>query len=102
MRAHGLLFTLDEVQSSFGRTGKFFAMEWEGLQPDLVCIGKGIGSGMPASAIGARSEVIGALGTGEMSSTHGRQPGVLRGGRRRGRHHASGKSWWRTRCAWAR
>ncbi len=74
MRDRGLLFTLDEVQSSFGRTGKFFAMEWEGLTPDLVCIGKGIGSGVPASAIGARSDVIGTLGAGEMSSTMGGNP----------------------------
>jgi 4-aminobutyrate aminotransferase len=74
LRGRGLLFTLDEVQASFGRTGKFFAMEWEGLRPDLVCIGKGIGSGVPASAIAARGEVIGALGPGEMSSTMGGNP----------------------------
>jgi len=74
IRSRGLLFTLDEVQSSFGRTGKLFAMEWEGLTPDLVCLGKGIGSGVPASAIGARAEVIGALGQGEMSSTMGGNP----------------------------
>jgi 4-aminobutyrate aminotransferase-like enzyme len=74
LRDKGLLFALDEVQSSFGRTGKLFAMEWEGLEPDLVCIGKGIDSGYPVSAIGARSEVIGALGQGEMSSTHGGNP----------------------------
>lgn len=73
-RAHGMLFTLDEVQSSFGRTGKFFAMEWENLTPDIVCIGKGIGSGAPASAIAARAEVIGALARGEMSSTLGGNP----------------------------
>ena len=73
-RTKGILFTLDEVQSSFGRTGKFFAMEWEGLTPDLVCIGKGIGSGVPASAIAARGEVIGVLGHGEMSSTMGGNP----------------------------
>lgn len=74
LRSRGLLFAYDEVQSSFGRTGKFFAMEWEGLQPDLVAIGKGIGSGVPASAVGARSEVIGVLGSGEMSSTMGGNP----------------------------
>jgi 4-aminobutyrate aminotransferase-like enzyme len=74
LRARGLLFALDEVQSSFGRTGKFWAMEWEGLTPDLVCIGKGIGSGVPASAIASRSEVIGTLGPGEMSSTMGGNP----------------------------
>jgi len=74
LRGRGLLFTLDEVQSSFGRTGKFWAMEWEGLTPDLVCIAKGIGSGVPASAIAARGEVIGTLGPGEMSSTMGGNP----------------------------
>lgn len=74
MRERGLLFALDEVQSSYGRTGKMFAMEWEQLQPDLVCIGKGIGSGVPVSAIGARSEVIGALGEGELGSTMGGNP----------------------------
>jgi 4-aminobutyrate aminotransferase len=74
LRERGLLFTLDEVQSSFGRTGRFWAMEWEGLAPDLVCIGKGIGSGVPASAIAARGDVIGALGHGEMSSTMGGNP----------------------------
>jgi 4-aminobutyrate aminotransferase-like enzyme len=74
LRGRGLLFTLDEVQSSFGRTGKFWALEWEGLTPDLVCIGKGIGSGVPASAVAARGEVIGVLGPGEMSSTLGGNP----------------------------
>lgn len=74
LRDRGLLFTLDEVQSSFGRTGRFFAMEWEQLTPDLVCIGKGIGSGVPASAIAARGDVIGVLGSGEMSSTMGGNP----------------------------
>jgi 4-aminobutyrate aminotransferase len=74
IRERGLLFALDEVQSSFGRTGKLFAMEWENLTPDLVCLGKGIGSGIPTSAIAARSEVIGVLGSGEMSSTMGGNP----------------------------
>ena len=74
LRGRGLLFTLDEVQSSFGRTGKFWALEWEALTPDLVCIGKGIGSGVPASAVAARGEVIGVLGPGEMSSTLGGNP----------------------------
>jgi 4-aminobutyrate aminotransferase len=74
LRARNILFALDEVQSSFGRTGKFFAMEWEGLTPDVVCIGKGIASGVPASAVAARSEVIGVLGRGELSSTMGGNP----------------------------
>jgi 4-aminobutyrate aminotransferase len=74
VRSKGLVFTVDEVQASYGRTGKFWALEWEGVQPDLLCIGKGIGSGLPVSAIAARSEVIGVLGPGEMSSTMGGNP----------------------------
>jgi 4-aminobutyrate aminotransferase len=74
IRSRGMLFSLDEVQSSFGRTGKMFAMEWEKLTPDLVALGKGIGSGMPASAVAARGDVIGVLGPGEMSSTMGGNP----------------------------
>ncbi|MBI3944633.1 MAG: aspartate aminotransferase family protein [Armatimonadetes bacterium] len=73
-RSKGILFTLDEVQSSYGRTGKFWAMEWEDLTPDLLAIGKGIGSSVPVSAIAARGEVIGVLGPGEMSSTMGGNP----------------------------
>jgi 4-aminobutyrate aminotransferase/(S)-3-amino-2-methylpropionate transaminase len=74
IRSRGLLFTLDEVQSGFGRTGRMFAMEWEQLTPDLVALGKGIGSGMPASAVAARSALIGVLNAGEMSSTMGGNP----------------------------
>jgi len=74
IREHDMLFTLDEVQASYGRTGKMWAMEWENLQPDLLCIGKGIGSGIPVSCLAARSEVIGVLGVGEMSSTAGGNP----------------------------
>jgi 4-aminobutyrate aminotransferase len=74
IRSRGLLFALDEVQSGFGRTGKMFAMEWEKLTPDLVALGKGIGSGMPASAVAARSDVISVLSAGEMSSTMGGNP----------------------------
>ncbi len=74
IRSHDLVFALDEVQSGFGRTGKLFAMEWENLTPDLVALGKGIGSGAPASAVAARSGVIGVLGAGEMSSTMGGNP----------------------------
>jgi len=68
------VFILDEVQSSYGRTGKMYAAEWEDLRPHLMAIGKGIGSGIPTSALMAEAEVIGALGQGEMSSTCGGNP----------------------------
>ncbi len=73
-RANGLLFTLDEVQSSYGRTGTMWAMEQEDLQPDLVTLGKGIGSGVTVSAICGRREIFASLAKGEMSSTYGGNP----------------------------
>ncbi len=74
VRERGMIFILDEVQSSFGRTGKMFALEWEGVRPQIVTVGKGIGSGIPTSAVLAESAVIGALGEGELSSTSGGNP----------------------------
>ncbi len=73
-KERGLLITLDEVQSSYGRTGKMWAMEHENLQPDIVALGKGIGCGVPVSAVCARSEVFACLTKGEMSSTLGGNP----------------------------
>lgn len=73
-RERELVFILDEVQSSYGRTGKMYAAEWEDLRPQLMAIGKGIGSGVPASALMAEAEVIGVLQPGEMSSTYGGNP----------------------------
>lgn len=73
-RARDILFTLDEVQASFGRTGKMWAMEHEDIQPDIVTLGKGIGSGVSVSAICSTSEIFGCLAKGEMSSTYGGNP----------------------------
>jgi len=70
----GLAFILDEVQSSFGRTGKMFAYEHWNIAPDLLCLGKGLGSGVACSALVADGDLIGALGPGEMSSTNGGNP----------------------------
>lgn len=72
--ARGMLFTLDEVQSSYGRTGRMWAMEHEGLKPDIVTIGKAIGCGVPVSAVAATSQVFSCLQKGEMSSTLGGNP----------------------------
>jgi 4-aminobutyrate aminotransferase len=55
---HGILLVADEVQSGMGRTGKMFAMEHFGVEPDIVCLAKGIASGMPLGAIIAREEVM--------------------------------------------
>ena len=74
LRGQGLLFTLDEVQASYGRTGTMWAMEHEDLQPDIVTIGKAIGCGVPVSAVAATADVFSCLQQGEMSSTLGGNP----------------------------
>jgi 4-aminobutyrate aminotransferase-like enzyme len=73
-RARGMLMTLDEVQSSYGRTGRMWALEHEGLTPDIVTIGKAIGSGVPVSALAAPRRIFSCLQKGEMSSTLGGNP----------------------------
>ncbi|MFA5688300.1 MAG: aspartate aminotransferase family protein [Kiritimatiellales bacterium] len=73
-RSKELLFTLDEVQGSYGRTGKMWAMEHEDVQPDIITLGKGIGSGITVSAIASTTEIFGCLAKGEMSSTYGGNP----------------------------
>jgi len=75
VRKNNILFTLDEVQSSFGRTGYMWAMEHERITPDIVTIGKGLGGGIPASALLMRDDVIGkTFQKGEMGSTFGGNP----------------------------
>ena len=69
-----IVFILDEVQSSFGRTGKMFAYEHWGIQPNLLCLGKGIGSGVPISALVGESRILDPLEPGSMSSTNGGNP----------------------------
>ncbi len=70
----GMLVTLDEVQSSYGRTGSMWAFEHENLKPDLVTIGKAIGCGVPVSAIVSTAEIFSCLKKGELSSTLGGNP----------------------------
>ena len=56
-RQHGMLLALDEIQSGFGRTGRMFACEHWGIEPDILCAAKGIASGMPLGAMIARAEI---------------------------------------------
>ena len=57
-RQHGILLIADEVQSGMGRTGKMFAVEHFGIEPDIIAIAKGIASGLPLGAIVARAELM--------------------------------------------
>lgn len=54
---HGILFIADEVQSGFGRTGKMFAIEAHDVEPDMLCMAKGIASGFPFAALGMRGSI---------------------------------------------
>jgi 4-aminobutyrate aminotransferase len=69
-----LLLIVDEVQASFGRTGRMYAIEWEDVRPQMLCLGKGFGSGMPTSALVAEEQILAAMKTGELSSTWGGNP----------------------------
>ncbi|MHC4871691.1 MAG: aspartate aminotransferase family protein [Planctomycetota bacterium] len=73
-RGKGMLFTIDEVQSSYGRTGSQWAHTQEDITPDLMSVGKGIGNGIPVSAVAGKGDVLGCLAKGEMSSTAGGNP----------------------------
>ena len=67
----GALLIIDEVQASFGRTGKLFGFEHYGITPNILCLGKGISSTLPVSAILAESRIFDVLPAGSMGSTHG-------------------------------
>jgi len=69
-----VVFILDEVQSGFGRTGKFWAFEHYGVTPDVICCGKGISSSLPLSAVIGRAEIMDQFPPGSMTSTHTGNP----------------------------
>ena len=71
---HGILFICDEVQSGFGRTGKMFAIEHYGVEPDIMATAKGIADGFPLGAFTARPDVGGAFKPGDHLSTFGGNP----------------------------
>ena len=70
----GLLLFCDEVQSGMGRTGKLFAHEWAGIEPDIVATAKGIGGGFPMGACLAKEKAAKALTAGSHGSTFGGGP----------------------------
>lgn len=73
-KEHDALVTFDDIQGGFGRTGKLFAYQYYGVEPDLVCLGKGLGGGLPLSAVMGRGEIMDHPWAGEMSSTHSANP----------------------------
>jgi 4-aminobutyrate aminotransferase len=72
-RQHGIMLVVDEVQCGMGRTGKWWACEYAGIEPDILCAAKGIASGMPLSAMIARKSVMDWT-PGAHASTFGGNP----------------------------
>jgi 4-aminobutyrate aminotransferase/(S)-3-amino-2-methylpropionate transaminase len=68
-RKHGILFIADEVQSGFARTGRWFASEHFGIEPDLITMAKSLGGGMPVAAVTGRAEIMDAPGAGSLGGT---------------------------------
>lgn len=73
-KTHDVALIFDEVQSGFGRTGKFWAFEHYGVIPDLICCGKGISSSLPLSAVIGREEIMNQFPPGSMTSTQSGNP----------------------------
>lgn len=70
----GLLLTFDEVQTGVGRTGKLFAHQWAGIEPDAIAVAKGLGGGFPVGAILAKEKVAACLTPGSHGTTFGGNP----------------------------
>lgn len=73
-RQHDIMLILDEVQANFGRTGRMYAFEKYGIEPDLVCLGKGLGNGVPVSATAGRRDLMDTLSFGATSDTWSANP----------------------------
>jgi 4-aminobutyrate aminotransferase/(S)-3-amino-2-methylpropionate transaminase len=69
-RKHGILLIADEVQTGFGRTGRMFACEHDGVEPDLLVTAKSLGGGLPLAAVVGRAELMDAPGPGGLGGTY--------------------------------
>jgi len=79
-RKHGTLLVVDEIQTGIGRTGEWFAFHHEGIDPDVVTVGKGLGGGLPIGACIAFGDASVLLGPGSHGSTFGGNPVVAAAG----------------------
>lgn len=73
-RKHGVLFIADEIQTGFARTGRMFAMEHWGVEPDLILSAKSLGAGLPLAAVTGRAELMDAVPPGGLGGTYGGNP----------------------------
>jgi 4-aminobutyrate aminotransferase / (S)-3-amino-2-methylpropionate transaminase / 5-aminovalerate transaminase len=71
---HGILLIADEIQTGFGRTGKFFAVEHSGVEPDLMTVAKSLAAGFPLSGVVGKADVMDAPDPGGLGGTYGGNP----------------------------
>jgi len=76
----GWLLMVDEVQSGIGRTGKWFGYQWSDVQPDVITLAKGLGSGVPIGCVMTRGKAAGVFGPGNHGTTFGGGPLACRAG----------------------
>ncbi|HEX9717610.1 MAG TPA: 4-aminobutyrate--2-oxoglutarate transaminase [Actinomycetota bacterium] len=73
-REHGIVFIADEIQSGMGRAGRWFAIEDEGVVPDIVITAKSLGGGLPISAVTGRADLMDSVHVGGLGGTYGGNP----------------------------
>ncbi len=71
---HGIVFICDEIQTGFARTGKMFATQWHGIEPDLMTLAKGMGGGFPIAAVVGKAHIMDAPGPGGLGGTYAGSP----------------------------
>jgi len=71
---NGIVFICDEIQTGFGRTGKMFAIEYAGVEPDVLCLAKSVAAGLPLSAVVGKADIMDAPGPGGLGGTFAGNP----------------------------
>ena len=71
---NGIILTIDEIQTGFGRTGKMFGIEHWGIEPDMMIVGKGLTNGLPLSGVVAKKELMDKVPPGSVGGTYGGNP----------------------------
>ena len=89
---HGIVLIVDEIQSGFGRTGRMFAIEHAGVEPDLITVAKSVAGGVPLSAVIGKADIMDCAGAGRPGRHLCRLAARLRGGARGARGDPRGEA----------
>ncbi len=79
-RDHGIVLIVDEIQTGFGRTGKMFAFEHSGVEPDILVTAKSLAAGLPLAAVTGKAEIMDSVDNGGIGGTYGGNPVCCRAG----------------------